>query len=416
MIATEDPPQSTTPRTASDSRRRTPVVRRTDLTRPEQVSAASRIRIGASGVSHLAGDDGAVDQQVAVLETPAGAWLIGVDPRTRLCVAVHRPAAPGTEALFTVPAYTVTAPTSWELEPQVGVALGDDIHEGLRLAAVTVPLDTAVAGVLVAARGTDWPELDEGRVPRGSDLVRIPGPDGPVTYAESLARSRLLLRWEATGLEDSSDVYRLDALAFGQDVHEGRRDLTYRLSLNNRVLAAGNDIEVPADLVVRSSDTIRGLITMLTSPDAEAPPTAGQQVLLQRRDELLSLVAENPGPFRPDERVEVRLPDGRILTGTVTAAIRGADQDVRSYQWNPDRASLPGRLFGPRGVLRGGIVSPAAAVRASLLPDPAADVNLRVPAPAPAPAPEPEPAWPSVPSEAPPIQPDLGAGPAGAGG
>ncbi|WP_261576171.1 hypothetical protein [Frankia gtarii] len=414
MIATEDPPHTTTPRTASGSRRRTPVVRRADLTRPEKVSAAPRIRIGASGVSRTADGSGGVDQQVAVLETPSGAWLIGADPWTRLCVAVHRPAGPDAQALFTVPAYTVTAASSWELEPQVGMALGDDIHEALRLAAVVVPLGAAVAGVLVAARGTDWPELDEGRVPRGSDLVRIPGPGGPVTYAESLARSRLLLRWEQTGLEDSSDVYRLDVLAFGQDVHEGRRDLTYRLSLNNRVLVAGNDIEVPADLVVRSSDTIRGLITMLTSLHADAPPAVAQQVLLQRRDELLSLVAENPGPFRGDERVEVRLPDGRTLAGTVAAAIRGADRDVRSYQWNPDRASLPGSLFGPRGVLRGGIVSPAAAVRASLLPDPDVDVDLPVPVPVPAPAPAR--ALPDVPSQAPSIQPGLDAGPMGVGG
>ncbi|EIV91326.1 hypothetical protein FraQA3DRAFT_0767 [Frankia sp. QA3] len=404
MIAIEDPPQRT-PRTVTASRSRASVVRRGELTRPEQISAAPRIRIGASGVSQTAGGGGAVDQRVAVLETPSGEWLIGVDPATRLCVAVHRPTGPNADALFSVPAYTVTASTSWELEPLVGAALGDEVHEALRLAVVTVPLGATVGGVLVAACGTDRPDLDEGRVPRGADLLRLPGRQ-PVTYAESLARSRPLLRWEEAGLEDPSDVYRLDALALGRDVHEGRRDLTYRLSLNSRVLVAGNDIEVPADLVVRSSDTIRGLITMLTSPGIDAPPTAGQQVLLRRRDELLSLVAENPGPFRVDERVEVRLPDGRTLTGTVTAAIRGADQDVRSYQWNPDRTSMPGSLFGPRGVLRGGIVSPAAAVRASLLPDSTADVNLPAPAPA----------LPSGPSEAPPIQLDLGAGPAGAGG
>ncbi|ABD12661.1 hypothetical protein Francci3_3304 [Frankia casuarinae] len=310
-------------------------------------------------------------ERPAVVETPSGAWLVGVDPRTRLCVAAYRPAAPDAGVLFTVPARTVTAASSWELEPQIGMALGDEVHEALRLAAVTVRLDAEAEGVTVAARGADSPGPDEARVSRASDLVRVPG-RGPVTYAESLACSRVLLRWEARGLEDLSDVYRLDVLALSRDIREGRRELTYRLSVNDRVMVAGNDIEVPGGIVVRSSDTVRGLMVMLTSPDPELALTAGQRDVLRRRDELMSLVAEKPGPLRPGERVEVALPDGRMLTGTVTAATRGADQDVRSYQWNPDQASLPGGFFGPHGLLRGGIVSPAPAVRATLLPDPAA--------------------------------------------
>ncbi|MCK9895017.1 hypothetical protein [Frankia sp. AgB32] len=349
---------------------------------------------------------------MAVVETPSGEWLIGIDPPSRLCVALHCPAPVDLAARFTAPAYTVAASSSWELEARIGVALGDEIHQALRTGIVIVPLNGTVNGVRVAARGADQLSLDADRMPRGSDLVRLPG-GRPLTYHQSLAGSSVLLRWEQAGLEDPSDVFRLDVLALGSEIQDGRRDLTYRLSLNDRVLLAGNDIEVPADIVVRSSDTIRGLVAMLTSPDLETPPTAGQQVLFPRRDELLSLVAENPGPFPPDERVEVRVPDGRLLTGTVTAAIRGADQPARSYQWIPDRSSLPGGLLGPGGVLRGGIVSPASAVRASLLPEPPElpepaelDANLDLWGSA---APGPLPATPT-------IQPQIAAGLGGAGG
>jgi len=297
--------------------------------------------------------------------TPSGEWLIGLDPPTRLCVAVHRPAG---QVLVDVPAYTVTAASSWELEAQLGVALGDDVHRALHAQTVALPLGTTVEDVLVASRGTDRPRPDETRMPRPSDLVHVPGAP-PLTYAASLERSSVLLRWEQNGLEDPADVFRVDIVAAGADVIEDRRALVYRLSLNGQVVLAGNDIEVPADLTVRSTETIRGLVAMLTSPDDDAPPTVGQEIVLRRRDELLSLIAENPGPFRPDERVEVRLPDGRLLTGTVTTAIPGADGTVRSYQWTPDPEWLPGVHLGRDGSVRGGFVSPAQAVRASLLPE-----------------------------------------------
>ncbi|MCM3886823.1 hypothetical protein [Frankia sp. R82] len=434
--------------------RRSRVVRRADLTHPVQVSARGRVWLGGLAMAQAnAGDGGSASGgeaavlgasgspsvgsasgsparggqaamgsttaggggdgsrgSVVGLGTPAGEWLIGVDAPSGLCVGAFRPAELSGVALVTAPAYTVTAPSSWELETQLGVALGDDVHQVLRARTVAVPLGGSVAGGPVAGAGTDQPSIAEHRIPRPSDPVRVPGrPE--LSYGESLARSAVLLRWEQAGLEDPSDVVRLEIVVLGQDVHEGRRELTYRLSWNDRVLAAGDDIEVPADVVVRSSDTIRGLVMMLTSPDPDMPPTAGQDMLRQRREELRSLVAEHPGPFHQGERVEVRLPDGRIVPGTVMAAIRGANggQDPRSYQWTPDRAALPGGLFGLGGVLRGGFVSPASAVRASLLPE-----LSHLPDPEPAldtEATSPQPAW-----ERPDVRPGLDLAPSAAGG
>lgn len=358
----------------------TAVVHRAGLAHPARISTLPRMRFDVPraasdphGDSHLSGDQGHGRdrdgrRRVVGVGTPSGEWLIGLDPATRLCVAVHRPTEPN-RALFDVAAHTVTAASSWELEAALGVPFGEDVHRALRAQTVTMPLGVMVGDVLVAARGADRPSVDESRAPRASDLVRVPGAP-PCTYAASLARSDVLLRWEQGGLEDPSDVFRVDVVAAGEVVRDGRRELVYRLSLNGQVLAAGDDIEVPTDLEVRSSNTIRGLIAMLTSPDDDLPPNTGQETVLRRRDELLSLVAENPGPFRPDERVEVLLPDGRLLTGTVAFAVPGSDGTARSYQWIPDAAWPLGGHGGHGGNVRGGFVSPASAVRASLLPAP----------------------------------------------
>jgi hypothetical protein len=402
------------------------IVHQADVAHPARTSALRRTRFAVPRAAGDLNSDGHVGggeapgrrreggRRVVGVGTPSGEWLIGLDPATRLCVAVHRPTEPD-RALFEAPAFTVTAASSWELEAQLGIVLGDDVHEALRAQTVSLPLGVTVDGVQVAARGSDQPSPSETRLPRPSDLVHVPGV-ASLTYAVSLERSSVLLRWEQNGLEDPSDVFRVDVVAVGEEVRDGRRDLTYRLSLNGRVLLAGDDIEVPADVVAHSSETLRGLIAILTSPDDGAPPSVGQEIVLRRRDELLSLVAENPGPLRPDERVEVRLPDGRLLTGTITTAIQGADGTVRSYQWTPDPAWLPGVPLGADGAARGGFVSPAQAVRASLLPELAAsDLRPAVVADSVA-----RPSSPQSPSPSPqppsPNGPDVGLGGLGAGG
>ncbi|WP_131831067.1 hypothetical protein [Frankia sp. CcI49] len=204
----------------------------------------------------------------------------------------------------------------------------------------------------------------------------VPG-RSPITYAESLEQSRVELRWQTASSRNPGDTYQIDIVELGQAVTAGRRGLTYRLCLNGEVIFAGDDIEVPVGTEARSSETVRGLVQMLLYPEADVPLNARQRGFLTRcRDDIVGLVADRAGPYQVGERVEVRLPDGRLLTGTVTSTVPvvGGDQ-IRSYQWTPDSDLFAGRADGPRGT----IVSPAGAVRPTVLPptaDPGAPANL----------------------------------------
>jgi hypothetical protein len=216
-----------------------------------------------------------------------------------------------------------------------------------------------------AADGADAP--GGGTAPSPASLVRLPGRP-PDTYRRAMARSRVLLAWEAESLEDPADLYRLDIVDLHPSATPGADTMTYRLSVNGAVVFAGDDIDVPAGTPARDTGTVRALVTMLRDPPV--PPTRRQRDLLERRgDDLASLVVDVPAPFPPGTRIETRLPGGRTATGTVVHATGGgAGGRPTSYAWTPDRDTLPGAPLHPAGGPRGWLVSPAADVRATLLP------------------------------------------------
>ncbi|EFC82859.1 hypothetical protein [Parafrankia sp. EUN1f] len=317
----------------------------------------------------------AIDNPVTI-ETRSGLWRIGVDPESRLHGAVYRPSGPDNtndHSPETIGATRppVTAASSRALEQSLGFPLGDGIHRALRAEAATLRLGEKAADVQnpeTAAEPQEPHNHEPDHRPADKAIVSVPGRP-PITYAESLEQSRVELRWETTSSQHVGDLYQVDIVDLGCTVTEGRRELTYRLCLNGDVVFAGDDIEVPADTEPRSSETVRGLVQMLLHPEADVPLNARQRSFLTRHhDDVAGLVAEHAGPHQVGDRVEVRLPDGRLLTGEVKATVPAADgEEIRSYQWTPDGDLFAGAADGPRGT----IVSPAAAVRTTLLPPPA---------------------------------------------
>ncbi|WP_131769586.1 hypothetical protein, partial [Candidatus Protofrankia californiensis] len=307
-----------------------------------------------------------------LLGTVAGAWRVGADPRTGMCVAIHTPGPVATDALFDAPdGVAVIAASSWDLESRLGWVLPDAVHGAVRagraVLAAPAPGSEPAHG---ATADSDLGPVGK-RMPAPSGLMHVPG-QRATTYRRALAASRVAHAWTLDGRDNPADRFHVDIVALrsaASDTREllpGRRMLLYRLRHNHQVIFAGDDIEAPAGLDVRGDDTLRRLLGILLDPQPDPPLTPHQQAFLTRHtDELRSLTVDIPGPYGAGTRVAVHLPDGTQATGTILDRITDRTGTVRSYGWHPDDARLPGHPWQTDTDHRNRIVSPAGAVTAT---------------------------------------------------
>jgi hypothetical protein len=295
------------------------------------------------------------------LQAAGGAWHLAAD--TRRYTAVWRPGLADNHPPAGGERRAVGAASSWELEPLLGFVLPDAAHTTLATTPPWPDRDDPAGGVDPRPGERDTGRPDQR--PRPGDLLHLP--DGSaITYGQALDASRPARSWHlpAGAARDHRVVVEIvDAVPAG----DGRRALIYRVRCGGDVVACADDIEVPADVDPRDDATLRALVGMLTHPDPDtALPGRLREFLTRHGDALLSAVAEPAAPYPPGTRIAVTLPHAGRVTGTVAALTGGRDGQVRCYHWRPDATTRPGHPWHHPHGATATVVSPAAAVTATL--------------------------------------------------
>ena len=277
--------------------------------------------------------------------TTNGRWELGWDPRLATFYAQHHdiPTGPSTHAAdATEPGYWLgTSPTAMPDIGRLEERLGFPLPPAAR---VVLDRDRAERPAW-ATRAWNLPDTEPAD---GPPTGTRPEPGSPVLIsAQAETTYRQAMRAEAPVRSWSEDGYRVDILAADRvrhpDTDSDRLAITYRLSHEDRVVFAGQDIEAPAGINPAGDDTIRAVVDLLCYADPDARLTPAQAAFLDAHAEALAgLVAAPDPPYPTGTRITVASADADAATGAVVSHTTDPDGQVIAYAWRPDHTQLPG--------------------------------------------------------------------------
>jgi hypothetical protein len=277
--------------------------------------------------------------------TTSGRWELGWDPRLATFFALHHdiPTGPGTPAAdATEPGYWLG--TSPSAVPDIG-RLEERLGFPLPPAARVVLDHDRADRPAWATRAWNLPDTEPADSPPPGTR---PEPGSPVLIpAQADTSYRQAMRAEAPLRTWTEDGYRVDILAadpvHDPDTGSDRLAITYRMSHQDRVVFAGQDIEAPAGTDPAGDDTVRAVVDLLCYADPDPRLTPAQAAFLDAHAEALTgLVLAPEPPYPTGTRIAVATAGADAATGTVISHPTGPDGQVIAYGWRPDLAQLPG--------------------------------------------------------------------------
>lgn len=300
--------------------------------------------------------------------TPTGRWELCWDPMLASFTAEHQlePTGPAAGAPGTAgTAYRLgdgpyAIPDLGRLEERLGFPLPATVWDILTTDQAHRPAWSDRPWQLPDPQPDDPPP---GTRPEPTSQVSSPG-HADIPYRQALTADRPLRTW-------SDDGYRLDILAAVPEHHpeDGavRQQITYRLSYQDTVIFAGDDIGAPEHIDTGGDETIRAVIDLLCYADPDARLSRRQREFLEAHGrELVGLIIAPEPPYPPGSRVAVDGPAAAAAghTGTVVDHATDATAELLAYSWRPDRTDLPGHPWQhqPEHVL----VSPPSQVQPTL--------------------------------------------------
>jgi hypothetical protein len=306
------------------------------------------------------------------LATRTGWWAFH-DDRARGCFTAVHTADPATNR----EPLTVTGPTPWALEEHLGFALPWQLHRSLsglrRSGPIILPGDTATRspdppaapsppGGATAAASSQQPAagpvhgIHDVR-PTSESGLYLPGdPPTTVSYATAMRTGPAHRRiWHAGAV-------RLEVIPTGAT---GGDTYAYRLSHDDEVLFAGEDLVTGAPEHAAHDDSIRDLIYLLAThdPDALAMTPVQRRFIDHHGEQLCRAVTPPPIPYPAGTRVtDIHSPTGRL--GTIRFTTTDTEGTATSYGWRPDLADLPGHPWYNQPYAA--IISPASHLRPTI--------------------------------------------------
>jgi hypothetical protein len=312
------------------------------------------------------------DTEVAVVATPAGGWRLGWDAQLATFTAAHvRDRQPGADSRpgrveHRVGVTRAAYPSPLALEEALSFPLPAAVRSALDAQREAQPALAAPRGLDGVGESAEFPRPAD-TFPRWSSPVDIGGTR--LTWGLAVEQDR----HRNAAVVELGESVRLEIVGARPEADTGAARVGYRLSRDDAVVLAGEDVRAPAGADVGTDESVRALLAVIVDPDPAHRPrllTGSQRAFLDDHGDALMAAAAGPAaPYPRGSRVAVDVGGQRHL-GRVVYPVTSRDGQALAYAWSPDVAALVGHPWR-NGLSEIGepdrwLITPAAAVAPTL--------------------------------------------------